>query len=106
MDDERYELHARLQKAMFNANAAFRDLSMHHVARSTLHTFVHKPELAKERTVGAVRLICEFLEAACENRLLPLPREQLKNKPEIVKKLYLTWWDNDRRFPIGTKVEV
>jgi hypothetical protein len=106
MDDERYELHARLQTAMFNANAAFRDLSIHHIAHSTFHTFIHKPELAKDKTLGAVRLTCEFLEAACESRLLPLPREQLKDKNEIIRRLYQKWWDNNRHFPIGTKVEV
>jgi len=105
--DDRYELHNRLAKAMFNANAAYRDFkAMHHIAFTTFYQFMKKPELAREKTIASVRLACEFLEAACANRLLPLPREKVKDKQEIFSALYTKWWNNDKRFPLGTLTEV
>jgi len=107
MDDERYQLHDRLAKAMFNANAAYRDFKgMHHIAFSTFYQFMKKPELARDKTVASVRLACEFLEAACLRRLLPLPREKVKDKQEIIAKLYEQWWINNKHFPLSTQIEV
>ncbi len=105
MDSERYDLHARLQNAIFNANVAYRDLkAAHHVAFTTFYQFVKNPDNARPKTISSVRLVCEFLEAALAKQLLPLPRERLKDKEEIVDKLYNCWWNNGKTFPETTAI--
>jgi hypothetical protein len=99
VDEDIYELHNKLQEAISRAGVAFRSFkSMHHVAYTTLYKFCRKPELARDRTLTSVRLIVDFLNAACAARLLPVPRSRLKEKDVIVARLYEHWWANDKKF--------
>jgi hypothetical protein len=97
--DERYELHRRLQEATSRSGVAFHDFrAMHHIAYTTFYKFLKDPEKARPRTLVSVRLACEFLDAACQAGLLPIPRHKVKEKAEIVDRLYSKWWNNGKKF--------
>lgn len=101
--NDRYSLHKRLQEAAARANVSFRDFKpFHHVSYNTLYSFLKKPEAARDRTLTSVRIICDFLNDACNARLLPLQKGV--DKPTEISRLYNKWWDNDRKF-VTTAVE-
>lgn len=104
MDDDRYVLQQRLQELVGHANVSFRNFkAMHHVSFTTFYEFVKNPSIARPRTVTSIRLICEFLEAACKARLLPLDKTQREHTPEVLNTLYTKWFDNGKRFPETVK---
>lgn len=97
---ERYVLHARLQECVLRANVSYKDFkALHHVAYTTFYNFIKNPETARDKTLMSIRLTCEFLDAAILGGYLPMPREQLKDRAQIVDQLYTQWWNNDKKLP-------
>jgi len=97
--DERYDLHKRLQENASQANVSFRSFkNMHHVAYTTFYKFLKNPEIARDKTITSVRLVCDFLEAAMAAGYLPLPKSKKKDRPEEIDRLYTTWWNNGKSF--------
>ena len=104
--DDRYELHSRLQELVARADIGYRSFrQFHHVAYTTFYQFVKNPEIARDKTLTSVRLVCEFLSAALAARLLPIPREKKKEKHEIIDSLYNHWWNHNKQFVIKPEVE-
>ncbi len=99
--DERYDLQQRIQELTAMAGVSFRSFkAMHHVSYTTLYQFVRNPSLARPRTLVSVRLVCEFLDAALNARLLPMPDKV--GIEEKLDKMYAVWWGNGKKFPIMT----
>jgi hypothetical protein len=97
--DDRFELHNKLQEAITRANVGFKDFSnMHHIAYTTFYNFIRNPNIARDRTLTSVRLLCEFLNSAIAAGLLPIDRSERKNKSKIVIDLYNKWWNNGKTF--------